>query len=180
MSETLYLDGGGYILVDKNDYDWISEDKWRVYEFNTQYGQKYWYVVKSDSVQYKEFLHNKFFPNRIQSSVVWINNDPFDYRRENLALKTRQGKKVEKKKIIKINRKALCILKSRAVIEPIKVLDDFIPEIDLREGECADCSILNDEIYQECLDVAAKYDWHGWKVNSCPVKNWIKEKVKYE
>jgi len=78
MIQKLELFGGGFTLIDEDDFEWLSKWKWR------KDGR---YVRRSVGLK-KIFMHRQILGAKEGQFVDHINGDPFDNRKKNLRFAT--------------------------------------------------------------------------------------------
>jgi hypothetical protein len=154
---SIKLRGGGFVKLDRDDFSRIKDYIFYACEINTKSGPRI--VIKSDQLNCK-YLHCFLFPKSERSNKVLlhIDNNIYNYERSNIVLvPSNRRKKVTLNNIETIHRKIptpLGIILNHCVIAPNND----------RELECAACSHLDLNRYEECLDVAAIHAFPGWKI----------------
>ena len=166
---SIKLKGGGYVKLDKTDYDKVKDFVFYAYEINTKAGPRM--VIKTDDTRYM-YLHCILFNNteRKNKILLHLDNNIFNYERKNLVLVPSNRRK--KIKFDDPNTKEFYYTKTPTVVCVIDNKCVIAPDHN-RELICATCSYLNLEKYEICLDVAAKHSFPGWKI--LQFSDWCRE-----
>lgn len=177
---TFPLETGGYIIIDKKDEDWIAENHWITVVKTTHQGNKVFIVRQHNP---NEHLHYEFFrkvgKHRSNYKIKHFNNDPFDFRRSNLQFILYHNKR---RKNPNSTRKVAETFVSGQYSELGIIINKVViarTNKPFRELHCVFCSMQesNEDLvrYENCLMVAAKYNYKGWKriywdegLSTCP------------
>ncbi len=161
---------GGYIVVDLEDYEWISSRKWkkRIFNYKTK-GIVRVFIEATDRKCF--YLHKCFFPEcGIKGTVRFKNGNDLDYRKKNIELLDyhliSNPNQLTNRISIKIKNTTYKFSNPNKILGIISN-KTVICEKRGREIGCIVCALnCYENRYVHCLDIAAQYNWRGWKMLS--------------
>jgi len=147
---------GEEITLDYSDYLFVKDYKW--IKVTNSKGQ---ILIKREDVRI--YLH-RFLLGKEHDDFEFcqLNNDPFDYRRENILSIPKRRKRQKKREIEKLSNfsgSIASIVENHATIRRTRKTH--------RSLECEICCELDLDVYDRCLTFCAENYWNGWKPSSC-------------
>lgn len=157
------------ILIDEDIYNWISKYDWQEVKFKRKDHAKARILIKKSKERI--YLHNFIYPQFKHLLFVQLDENPYNYCRDNVEFRTYYREYIYREKEYNYNDK----LKPGGLYEEIKngaIIRSS--EVVIRDEICLWCAVLDyKNWYKHCLDIAAKKNFKGWTFKKCDRGNEI-------